>query len=153
MTPPQPHPTREARVRCGPSPLKRKARRLSRAALASSFFAGILLAPELASAQDVAAGERLFRQRCIACHTVQAGQNRIGPHLSGVLGRKAGSVPGTPYSQAMRNLDVTWDATELARYLANPTAMVPGTTMAISVPTATERDNIIAYLQSLKAGE
>jgi len=113
----------------------------------------MLLAPAPAGAHDVVAGERLFRQRCIACHTVQSGQNRIGPHLSGVVGRKAGSVEGAPYSQAMRNVGVTWDAAQLSRYLASPGTVVPGTTMAISVPSATERDNIIAYLQSLKASE
>lgn len=137
----------------GLSPRRHKATQGPRVALASGFLASMLLAPGPASAQDVAAGERLFRQRCIACHTVQAGQNRIGPHLSGVVGRKAGSVQGAPYSQAMRNLDVTWNAAELARYLANPTALVPGTTMAISVPNAAERDNIVAYLQSLKASQ
>ncbi len=137
----------------GPSVSRRKAAGSPRAAIVSGLLAGMLLAPGLASSHDVAAGERLFRQRCVACHTVQPGQHRIGPHLSGVVGCKAGSVEGAPYSQAMRSVGVSWDAAQLSRYLANPGTVVPGTTMAISVPNATERDNIIAYLQSQKASE
>lgn len=122
-------------------------------ACASAFLAAAALLPALAPlqvrAQDAAAGDRLFRQRCVACHTVQAGQNRIGPHLSGIVGRKAGSVDGVRYSQGMQDLAIAWDAAQLDAYLANPTAMVRGTTMAISVPNAAERASIVAYLQTL----
>lgn len=109
-------------------------------------FSGIA-AP--ASAQDAATGERLFRSRCVACHTVQPGQNRIGPHLAGVIGRKAGSVDGARYSAGMRNVDTNWDAEALDRFLANPRTVVQGTTMTVSVPNQVERTSIIAYLQSL----
>ena len=39
-------------------------------------------------------GDRLFRSSCGICHTVQPGQNRVGPSLAGVVGRKAGIVQG-----------------------------------------------------------
>ncbi|BAF89274.1 MULTISPECIES: c-type cytochrome [Azorhizobium] len=102
-----------------------------------------------AHAQDAAAGERLFRARCASCHAVESGQNRIGPSLSGVIGRKAGSLEGARYSQGMRALDVTWDAAQLDTYLANPRAMVPGTTMTVSVTSAADRAAITGYLQTL----
>jgi cytochrome c len=105
--------------------------------------------PDTAVGQDVAAGERLFRQRCGACHTVQSGQNRMGPHLAGIIGRKAGSVDGARYSQGMHDLAVTWDAAQLNSFLANPRAVVPGTTMAVSVPSEADRTNIVTYLQGL----
>lgn len=108
-----------------------------------------LLAAAPVQAQDAAAGERLFRQRCAACHSVQAGQNMVGPHLRGVVGRKAGSVEGARYSQSLRELALTWDTERLQTYLANPAAMVSGTTMMISVPNAAERTSIAAYLESL----
>lgn len=111
----------------------------------------VLATPPLAAAQDVTMGERLFRQRCAACHTVEAGQNRIGPSLAGVGGRKAGGVEGARYSQGMRDLGVAWDAARLDTYLANPRAMVPGTTMTIAVPNAADRASIIAYLMGLPA--
>jgi cytochrome c len=108
-----------------------------------------MLAPGLAAAQDVGAGERLFRQRCGSCHSVQPGQNRIGPHLDNIIGRKAGSVEGGRYSQGMRDLGVTWGGTQLNAFIANPRAVVPGTTMTVSVPNETDRTNIVAYLQGL----
>lgn len=110
-----------------------------------------LMSSALASAQDAADGERLFRQRCGACHTVQAGQNRIGPSLAGIVGRKAGSVEGARYSPGMRDLDVTWDVKELESFIANPRARVPGTTMTVAVPNAAERTSIAAYLAALPA--
>ena len=118
------------------------------------FLSLVLLsisAPGLASAQDAATGERLFRQRCASCHTVQPGQNRIGPTLAGIVGRKAGSVEGARYSPKMRELDVTWDAAQLDSFIANPRAMVPGTTMTVSVANAADRASITAYLTGLAA--
>lgn len=109
----------------------------------------LLLAAQPSRAQDVAAGERLFKQRCAACHTVQPGQNRIGPHLSGIVGRKPGSVEGARYSKTMSSHAPDWDPANLDSYLANPRGVVPGTTMTIAVPNAADRGNIIAYLQGL----
>ncbi len=103
-------------------------------------------APFHAAAQDVAAGERLFRQRCGACHSVESGQNRVGPSLAGILGRKPGSIPEARYSQGMRDLGSPWDHAQLEQYLANPRGMVPNTTMTIAVPNASERNSIVAYL-------
>ena len=105
----------------------------------------------VAMAQDATAGERLFRQRCSACHTVQPGQNRIGPTLAGIVGRKAGSVEGARYSQGLRDLGVTRDAAQLDAYLANPRAMVPSSTMALVVPNTADRASIVAYLAGLPA--
>ena len=115
-----------------------------------AFSLSAILFSGHATAQDAAAGERLFRTRCGSCHTVQPGQNRIGPSLAGVVGRQAGSVEGARYSQGMRDLGVTWDADQLATFLANPRVMVQGTTMTVSVPNQADRSNIVAYLQSLE---
>jgi cytochrome c len=106
-----------------------------------------LFAPVAASAQQ-ADGERLFRQRCGACHSMEAGQNRVGPHLSGVVGRAAGSVEGARYSDAMRDSGIVWDNQSLDTFLAAPRETVPGTTMTISIPDATQRAAIITYLES-----
>ena len=115
--------------------------------------ASLLVAPILfihpVHAQDAATGERLFKQRCASCHTVQPGQNRIGPHLSGIVGRKPASVEGARYSKALAGLEANWDAAKLDAFLANPRGVAPGTTMTVSVPNATERGNLVAYLQSL----
>jgi cytochrome c len=132
----------EARFRGKPMITRRKT------CCAAALLAAMLL-PDIAAAQDAAAGERLFRQRCGSCHTVQPGQNRVGPTLAGIVGQRAGSVQGARYSPGLRDLGVTWDAGRLNSFLANPRAMVPGTTMTVSVPNDADRASIVAYLQAL----
>nr|WP_244491217.1 c-type cytochrome [Paramesorhizobium deserti] len=111
--------------------------------------AGLLL-PDAASAQQ-ADGERLFRQRCGTCHAMEAGQNRAGPHLSGIIGRTAGSVEGARYSAAMRESGVVWDRQALDTFLTSPRQMVRGTTMTVSIPNAEQRAAIITYLEGVGA--
>ena len=108
--------------------------------------AALLGAPLPAVAQDAAAGERAFRTRCASCHSVEPGQNRAGPSLAGVVGRKAGSVEGARYSPALKNSDVTWDAQSLDGFLADPRQAVPGTSMTMRLTDAAQRAAIIAYL-------
>lgn len=102
----------------------------------------------VAFAQTPPNGETLFRQRCGSCHTVQAGQNRMGPSLRGVVGRRAGAVEGYAYSPALRAWGQDWTAANLERYLAGTRATVPGTKMNIAAPPAAQRAAIIRYLQS-----
>ncbi|MEO5706765.1 MAG: c-type cytochrome [Alteraurantiacibacter sp.] len=87
--------------------------------------------------------------QCGVCHSVQRGQNGIGPSLAGVVGRHSGSLAGFTYTDGMKNLNVTWNDANLNRYLSGPSAMVPGTTMAIGPLNASERSAIIAYLKTL----
>ena len=124
-----------------------------RVALLSAAIAAPVLTSGIAQAQDAAAGERLFRQRCGSCHSVQDGQNRAGPHLFGVIGRPAASVEGARYSPALRDSGLTWDAAQIETFIANPRKMVPRTTMSVSVPNESDRAGIVAYLQSLTASD
>lgn len=119
----------------------------ARAFLAALLAAAGLLLPDAASAQQAADGERLFRQRCGACHSLKPGQNRAGPHLSGVIGRTAGSVEGARSSAALRESDIVWDGGTLDTFLAAPRQMVPGTSMTVGVPNAAQRAAIILYLE------
>ncbi|CCV13940.1 cytochrome c family protein [Mesorhizobium sp. STM 4661] len=122
----------------------------ARAFLAGLLAAAGLLLPAAASAQQ-ADGERLFRQRCGTCHSLEPGQNRVGPHLSGVVGRTAGSVEGARYSAAMRESGIVWDAQSLDTFLAAPRQMVQGTTMTVGLPNAEQRAAIIAFLEGAGA--
>lgn len=116
---------------------------------ALSAFA-LVLAAAPAVAQDAAKGETLFKQRCAACHSIEAGQNKMGPHLAAVVGRKAGSVEGAKYSKALPATGIVWDEANLDAFLANAKKLVPGTTMAFVLPNATQRADLIAYLKSLQ---
>lgn len=121
-----------------------------RLSLAPLLAAVGLLLPAAASAQQ-ADGERLFRQRCGTCHSLDAGQNRAGPHLSGIIGRAAGSVEDARYSAAMRDSNIVWDNESLDTFLAAPRQMVPGTSMTVGIPNAEQRAAIIAYLEGAGA--
>src|SRR5262249_36602780 len=101
------------------------------------------------AAGESATGEPGFAP-CAVCHSTKEGENKIGPSLAGVFGRKSGSAPGYNYSPAMQSAGITWDEQELDKYLANPPADVHGTKMVISVPSAEDRQNVIAYLKTLK---
>jgi cytochrome c len=84
------------------------------------------------------------------CHTTQAGQNKIGPSLAGIVGSKSGTVPGFDFSPALKNANITWDDANLDKFLANPVGFVHGTKMFVNLPNATDRQNVIAYLETLK---
>ncbi len=116
------------------------------------MIAGLLLAGSTSAslAADPAAGEKLFKTQCSICHSVAPGQNRVGPTLFGVVGRRSGSVPGFNYTADHKKLDVTWDAATLDKYLANPRAMVPDTSMIYAgLKNDAERADLIAYLETL----
>lgn len=107
------------------------------------------LAAPLARAAD--SGETLFKRTCFICHSAEAGQNKLGPSLFGVVGRPSGTEAGFNYSEAMKNAHLTWDEATLDKYLTDPKATVPGNKMLfIGVKNDDDRKAIIAYLKSLK---
>jgi cytochrome c len=101
-----------------------------------------------AQGTDAAVGQRLYQQRCGACHQIATSRNGIGPHLQGVIGRTAGSIQGFNYSPALKASGITWNAETLETYLSNPTAMVRGTRMTPRFNNADERRAIIDFLSS-----
>ncbi len=105
-----------------------------------------------ATAQDAAAGEKVFL-KCKACHQIGEGaKNAVGPVLNGVVGRKAGIYPDYSYSDANKNSGITWDEATLKEYLKNPRAKVPGTKMIFPGLTKDEDiDNVTAYLKQFGA--
>lgn len=85
-------------------------------------------------------------EHCVACHALA--QDRVGPHHCGLMGRRAGSVPGFPYTSAMKASGLTWDVKTLDRFLSHPTQVVPGTSMTYDgVADPKERQALIDYLQ------
>ena len=94
---------------------------------------------------DAAAGQTLFAEHCATCHAAGRG----APTLAGVVGRPAAAIPSYPYSAALAHAHLTWTEAALDRWLANPQADVPGTTMGLAVPGSQARRDIIAYLRTL----
>jgi cytochrome c len=100
---------------------------------------------------DVSRGQVVFNQ-CAVCHDTHAATApNPGPDLHGVVGRRAGSLPGYRYSRAMRNARRSWTEAALDAYIADPQTAVPGNTMPFpGIADATQRRDLIAYLKTLK---
>jgi cytochrome c len=120
-------------------------------AKASLVLIKILLGSSTAlAAGDPVDGQRVFATHCAACHATEAGQDKIGPSLAGIVGSKSGAVPGFNFSPAMKIADITWDDANLDKYLANPVGFVHSTKMFVNLPSESDRQNVIAYLETLK---
>jgi cytochrome c len=123
----------------------------------SLIIAGLLVAaalPRMAMADDEgdpAAGKRIYKSICTACHSNVKGRNgAVGPSLYGVYGAKAGQRPGFSYSAALKNSGLTWDTPTLLKWEAGAQKFVPGTKMTYSgLQSPQDRVNIIAYLKTL----
>lgn len=114
-----------------------------------------LALPMVAQAQDAAGdaakGKQVFA-KCQACHSIEAGTNKLGPSLHGLIGRTSGAIDGFRYSDAMKNAHLTWDEATLDKYLASPKTLVPGTKMVFpGLPKEEDRLAVIAYLKEAGA--
>jgi cytochrome c len=115
------------------------------AALAAAFMT--FGAAGGAKAADAEAGKKVFA-RCAVCHNIDKPATKVGPTLIGIIGRKAGSVPGFKYSDANEKSGIVWTPETLNTYLTDPKAMVPGTKMLFpGIKDDTDRANLIAYLE------
>jgi cytochrome c len=107
--------------------------------------------PAEAQQASSGSGQVKFNNFCRTCHSMREGDNRLGPSLHGVVGRKAGSLPDYPsYSQALAKSGIVWDQASLDKFLMNPDAAVPGNAMKpyAGLPDASVRKEIIEYLKS-----
>lgn len=121
---------------------------------ATGALALSVVATQALAEGDAAAGESVFR-KCQACHVVDQEQNRVGPHLVGIINRPVASVDGFKYSNAMQEYagtQATWTAEALTAYLADPRGVVKGTRMAFAgLKKEQEVADVIAFLTE-KAG-
>ena len=91
-------------------------------------------------------GAALYKAKCGSCHSIPA--NKVGPAHKGVFGRKAGLAPGYSYSAALKSSGIVWNDKSLDLWLQGPQKVVKGSKMFFTVPDATQRTAIIAYLKS-----
>lgn len=106
------------------------------------------MASPAVQAGDAAKGKAVFA-RCAACHSLAPGKNGIGPSLAGIVGRKAGSMTGYRYSPAMQKSGLTWDGATIAKFVAGPSKLVPGTKMmAPAVSNPADQANLVAFLKT-----
>lgn len=95
------------------------------------------------------AAKQAFNNSCRTCHSVKEGDNRLGPNLNKIVGRKAGSLPNYNYSSSMKEAGFVWDQDKLTRFMVKPDEVVSGNKMQpYGGVSADEAAKVIAYLQS-----
>ena len=99
---------------------------------------------------DSKRGADVFAEECGDCHSAVPGKNKKGPSLTGVNGRKAGSVADfSGYSDAMKQSGITWAQDRIDAYIAAPKKIVPGGKMKYDgLPDSAARADVIAYILS-----
>ena len=104
---------------------------------------------------DVASGQLAFNNACRTCHSVKEGDNRLGPNLYKIIGRKAGSLANYGYSAAMKDADFVWDKGKLDQFITDPDAVVRDNRMKPygGLASADTRAKVIAYLESVTTGQ
>ena len=105
-----------------------------------------------ASAQDSAAGEKVFAQ-CRACHQIgETAKNLVGPELNGLIGRHSGSVAGFTYSEANKNSGITWDEATFLEYIKDPKTKIPKTKMIFAgIKDEQKAKDLLAFIKQFDA--
>ena len=118
---------------------------MNRRIFALLLAGGLSSAP--VSAQDD--GQTAFNNSCRTCHTMKEGDNRQGPSLAGVIGRKAGSLAGYNFSDSMKQSNITWDDSNLDQFIANPDQVISGNAMKPygGITDAAQRKTIVEFLK------
>ncbi len=120
--------------------------------LSATFYMLSSSAPLAQEVLSKRAEQQLFNNACRTCHSIKEGDNRLGPNLHKIIGRKAGSLPEYNYSPAMKDADFVWDEAKLARFIASPDEVVPGNKMAPygGLASAEDRRKIVVFLLSMR---
>jgi cytochrome c len=124
----------------------------------SLFLAAALAAAAAPAAQadptqriKIDAGRQFFDANCHRCHSVDADKASYGPLLEGVVGRRAGTFPGYPYSKALSAAGFVWTRGALRAWMEANDELVPGTKMRhVGITDPTVQDFIVTYLESLE---
>ena len=111
-----------------------------------------MAAASSALAQDAAAGKTAFN-KCMACHAIgEAAQNKVGPQLNGLDGRKSGTAADYSYSEANKNSGITWNETVFKEYIKEPRAKIPGTKMSFAgIKNEKEAGDLWAFISQYDA--
>ena len=94
-------------------------------------------------------GRDLFERRCTGCHSLD--NDKEGPRLRGVYGRKSGTVASFKYSDALQKAGITWDEAGLDKWLTDPDKFIPDVDMDFHLEKPDERKAVIAYLKQLSS--
>lgn len=133
--------------------MRKKSTMLTFAAFLSAFVSTMpavsaeTLTPDAATMKI---GEREYFTKCFACHSLGEGEgHKIGPNLWGTFDAKAGTRAGFAYSDALKKSDIVWSSVNMDKWLASPSAVVPGNLMAFGgLPNEQDRRALVMYLRA-----
>ena len=121
-------------------------------AIAGAATLTLLVSAPASLAQQPAsdeAGKQAFNNSCRTCHSMKEGDNRLGPNLNKIVGRKAGALPDYNYSSSMKEAGIVWDQDKLTRFIVKPDEVVSGNKMQpYGGVSAEEAAKVVAYLQA-----
>ena len=123
------------------------------AVLAAAFVApvGSMARADAVDRIKIDAGRQFFDATCHRCHSIDADKKSYGPLLEGVVGRRAGTFPGYPYSKALAAAGFVWTKGAIRAWMEANDELVPGTKMRhVGVTDPTVQDFIVTYLESLQ---
>jgi cytochrome c len=128
---------------------------MMRILFAGAAFIAAIVGPAMlqkAAAQDVEKGQRSFN-KCLPCHAIGPGaENKVGPDLNGLDGRRAGTVVNFNYSDPNKNSGIVWSEATFKDYIRSPQAKIPGTKMAFAgITNPQEIDDLWAYIKQFNA--
>jgi cytochrome c len=87
---------------------------------------------------------------CWSCHDFYGEQNKVGPYLSGIVGRRIASARGFYYSEAFRSVSLVWTPQTLRAYLQNVTGFIPGSSMVFpSIVNARDAEAVVFYMEKV----
>ena len=131
--------------------------------MATAFLA-LLGTAGVASAQDVTAGEKVFK-KCKACHRVgEEAKNVTGPQLNNIIGRPAASVEGYKYGESIKQAGAAgliWSEELILVYITDPRAFLRDylddpkakANMKFKLKKEQERLDVLAYLKTFSPDE
>ena len=126
----------------------------TRGGMKKLIVAAVLIAASCVSgvAQDAQKGATVFNV-CLACHAIGPGaQNKIGPELNGLDGRKAGTVPNFDYSDANKSSGIVWNEATFKEYIKAPAAKIPDTKMIFpGLKNEQQVNDVWAYISQFDA--
>jgi cytochrome c len=93
-------------------------------------------------------GEQLYDVACSACHNLgTAPDHRVGPPLGDLLNRKAGTVDGYQFSEALGTSGWVWRLPTLLAWVTDPDAAIPNNAMNyVNLLTAEEAQGLSEWL-------
>ena len=122
----------------------------SRKSVCVAFALAGLIAAAFAG-ESAQSGRQLFERHCRTCHGGTApADSPIGPSLSGIMGRKAGTKVSGVHSRAAIDSGIVWDRDSLRRFLSVPRREIPDSIMPVGVMDPAELERVLDYLESLR---